>query len=131
MGEFAATLITVLIGGILSGGLTSYFLAKSNKKKNEAEASEKITAAAMLLIEPLKKRIAELEPLEKKVRNLEQLIPQVKRLEALTKRYSRFTQQLLDGIRQLLEQVRQRDGEEPVWTPDEIAADDWPPAEEF
>ena len=115
MTENAVLIILAIIGGVLSGGSTSYFLVRSNKEKNEAEATEKMVNTAMVLLEPLKKRIEELEP----------LVPEMEELKDFSRKQTNFIQQLLDGIRRLMEQINKKE-DHPCWTPDEIDEKEWP-----
>lgn len=86
--------------GATAGILTGLIAARAGRRKNDAEAAQKITEAATQLVIPLSNRIEALE------KELEQIRPMIKKL--------------LAGIERLIKQIRCL-GHEPVWTPEHEA----------
>ena len=97
--------ITSIIALIVAvGGVITAFAAR---RKNNAEAADVITEAAMKLLDPLNKRIDALELLtEQQEKELEILRPLPGIVTAMTK-----------GIHVLISQIREA-GLEPKWTPE-------------
>jgi hypothetical protein len=108
MGELIADAIVGIAIALISGGVGSLITLRVDKRNKELDAVEKFQKIALGFVTPLETR--------------------VKKLESSLKRSYEFTQQLLGGIRQLVEQL-QGYGMEPVWTPDDIPEDDWPPVD--
>jgi hypothetical protein len=108
MGELIINAIVVIAVALISGGIGSLIMLRVDKRNKELDAVKKFQEIAMSFVTPLENR--------------------VKKLETSLKRFSEFTQQLLSGIRQLVEQLQEL-GQEPVWTPDDIPDDDWPPVD--
>lgn len=104
--------IVVAILGALStvaGGIIVYL---ASRKKNQADAADAVTDAALALINPLKDRLAELEAKVKRQEN------EIASLRRQVDRYADRIIVLMRGIENLIKQIGEL-GEKPCWEPDE------------
>lgn len=90
--------IITALGGF--SGLAAIILAMTERRKKQADYATQINEAAMVLIDPLKKRIQEFEEASKKDRKLlEQLRKEIDQLQSQNKILRRGIAVLIDQIR--------------------------------
>lgn len=108
-----AIIVSILgiASGITSGVWAARVAAKAAKKKDDSDASNTITDAALKLVKPLEEAIAKLEG-------------KVAKLEKVNNRYARRVVYLMNGIETLVAQLVDA-GQVPKWQPDE-----WNPSED-
>lgn len=104
-------IIVAILGALstVAGGIIVYL---ASRKKNQADAADAVTDAALALINPLKDRLAELEAKVKKQEN------EIANLRRQLDRYADRIIVLMRGIENLIKQIGEL-GAKPCWEPDE------------
>jgi septal ring factor EnvC (AmiA/AmiB activator) len=104
-------IIVAILGALstVAGGIIVYL---ASRKKNQADAADAVTDAALALINPLKDRLAELEAKVKKQEN------EIANLRRQLDRYADRIIVLMRGIENLIKQIGELGGK-PCWEPDE------------
>lgn len=103
-------IIVAILGALstVAGGIIVYL---ASRKKNQADAADAVTDAALALINPLKDRLEELEAKVKKQEN------EIANLRRQLDRYADRIIVLMRGIENLIKQIGEL-GEKPCWEPD-------------
>lgn len=120
-----AIILAIIGSGLLSGSLSAVIAGAFARRKNNSDAAQTITDAALKLVDPLRESITSMET---KIETLEKKdCIQDATIEKMTRQITRYAGRvvyLMGGIEALIRQIKEI-GKVPCWTPDK-----WEPFDE-
>ena len=121
-----AIIMAIIGSGLLSGSLAAVIAGAFARRKNNSDAAQTITDAALKLVDPLRESITSMET---KIETLEKKdCVQDATIEKMTRQLTRFAARiayLMGGIESLMRQIKDAGGV-PCFTPDK-----WEPFDEW